>query len=178
MRRSIGRAAVVSVIAASVLSPVVAHSASTLTILPNLGVGPARLGQPRTTAVTYLKRYTPLAASGRDARYVGQTVYYYYFGRRLGNGRFPLEVYAKPLYGTTRVFIFQINSAQVGASPCLTAKGIKVGSTESALRRAYGSALRRRAGSAGWVVYSMGSGASTDFWVRYGKVQKILIRRY
>ncbi|MBA4370928.1 MAG: hypothetical protein C0418_05045, partial [Coriobacteriaceae bacterium] len=61
--------------------PASAHAA-TLYIKPSTGIGPVTLGMKTGTAVSYMRAQVPLAASGRDTRYSGQTVYYYFFGRK------------------------------------------------------------------------------------------------
>lgn len=155
--------------------PATAHAA-TLYIKPSTGIGPVTLGMKTRTAVSYMRALVPLSASGRDTRYAGQTVYYYFFGKKLGTGRYQLEMYAKPYSGVSRIFLFQVNSAYTGSRVCATTKGIRVGSTESALKAAYPTATRAT-GSAGWYVYTLGDVRPTKFWVRYGKVQKITLQQ-
>ncbi len=100
----------------------------------------------------------------------GQDAYYYYFGTRLANKHYPVEMYSNK---SPRVFMFEINSPSV-----VTTKGIRVGSTEAQLRRAY--ALTRRAATASYYIYSSGGMQNrTEFYVSRStkKVIRVLISR-
>jgi hypothetical protein len=131
----------------------------------NAGVGAASLGNRDSVARRALGR----CVSGVDTSYEKQTVYYFYFGKRMRNKKYPLEMYSNRSH---RVFTFVVNSPSYA-----TAKGIGVGSRERTLTRAYGSALRH-AKSSVYTRYYLGGRTGTDFWVRNGAVTQIVIRTY
>lgn len=137
-----------------------------VTIVENAGVGRARLGMSDSTCASRLGR---VVKKGRDSSYENQVVYYFCFGRRLSSGAYPLVMYSNRSH---RVFSFVVNS-----SGYVTRRGIRVSSTESALRRAYGSKLRRYRGSV-YTRYTLGSRPGTDFYVKGGRVRKIVVRTY
>ena len=138
-----------------------------VTIYCNAGVGRARLNMYDRTAASYLgARY-----AGRDRSYANQVVYKYVRGSRLSNGHYPLEIYSNKYH---KVFTFSMNTNAYATYR----KAIRVGSSEYALRRAYGSSLRRYPTSV-YIRYSMGTrSGGTDFWVRGGRVKQIVVRKY
>jgi hypothetical protein len=154
---------------------VLAAHAATVPLYPGSGVGGARLGATDTTAVIALKRAFAITRQGRDDNYANQRVYFYYFGKRLAGDHYPVEMYAKRDH---HVFLFEVNSPL-----CATSKGIRVGSTESQLRTAYGSAIRTRTTSSTnpYRMYFSGTTTNrTDYYVRKsdGKIARVLISRY
>ena len=114
-------------------------------------------------------------AKGVDRDYPGQTVYYYVFGRKLANGKYPLEVNSNKYH---RVFAFTCNTSNYD-----TAKGVHVGVTESFLKKQYGSALRRYPTRV-YTRYALGGRSGTDFYCRYVsravgyRVVQIIVRSY
>jgi hypothetical protein len=124
-----------------------------VTVLEGKGVGKARLGMTDTTAAKYLGKHQPIR---KDTDYGSRVVYVIYFGTKSG-GRFPLEMLSKANH---KVFMFTCN-----ASKYVTSKGVKVGSTESALKAAYGSKLKRVAQSI-YNRYTLGTHPYTRFWVK------------
>jgi len=156
--------------------------AATVMLYPGAGVGGARLGARDSTAVAALKKSIPLKRSAIDNNYAGQKVYEYFFGnriytyrngKRVDTGNYPVEMYANKLH---RVFIFEIN-----ASTVVTSKGIRIGSTEAQLKRAYGTALKRPRITPTYYIYSSGGASNrTDFYVSKStrKITRVLISRY
>jgi hypothetical protein len=133
-------------------------------IRENWGVSNAKLGMTDSAAIRVLGRP---ARSGRDTSYARQVVYYFYWGRRMSNGKYPLQMYSR---GNRIVFTFICNS-----NAYATAKGIKVGSLEKTLTKAYGAALKRYRGSV-YTRYALGGRTGTDFYVRRGVVTQIVVR--
>lgn len=154
---------VASVLAASLLVP--STSLAATMIVENRGVGGARLGQRDAKAARGIGR---VVRKKRDNSYENQVVWVYYFGRRVG------RAYAVQMYSNKRhiVFAFVING-----SGYRTRKGIGVGSTESRLQSAYGSALRTYPGPV-YTRYALGGRPGTDFYVKSGRVVRIMIRSY
>jgi len=132
----------------------------------NQGVGPARMGMLDSAVIRIFGRPT---ARGIDRDYPGQTVYYYYWGRKMANGKYPLEVNSRANH---RVFAFTCMSSWY-----VSAAGIRVGSTESSLGRAYGAALRRYPNRV-YTRYALGGRTGADFYARSGKVTQIIVRTY
>ncbi|MDZ4170199.1 MAG: hypothetical protein U1E26_11195 [Coriobacteriia bacterium] len=128
------------------------------------GVASARLGMRDSTAASKIGKVTK---SYRDRSYAGRVVYRYCFGRKMKNGRYPLEMFSDK---QRKVFQFSANTGSY-----VTTKGIKVGSTENALRKAYGSKLVKRDGSV-YDRYTLGKAPATDFYVKGGKVSSIIVR--
>jgi hypothetical protein len=135
-------------------------------IRENWGVSNAKLGMTDSAAVRILGRP---AKSGRDTSYARQIVYSYCWGKRLRNGKYPLQMYSR---GNRLVFQFTVNS-----NAYVTAKGIKVGSSEASVKKAYGTALKRKKpiGSP-YTTYSLGGRTGTDFIVLRGVVTQIIVR--
>ena len=146
--------------------------AASIPLKPGIGVGEARLGSRDSSAVNSLKRMLALRGSGVDNNYAGQRVYYYRFGARLKNGHYPLEMYAKRSH---IVFMFDVYS-----SIFVTSSGIRVGSTESALRSSIGLDRKPRS-TPTYLIYSTGGRTNhTDYYVSKStlKVYRVLISRY
>lgn len=131
-------------------------AATAITVYESRGVHRARLGQTDRTARSRVG--LRCVRSGRDNNYAGQVVYYFYFGRRVGS-HYEVQMYSKR---NRRVWLFAIYSTRL-----YTSKGVRVGTTESVLRRRYGSALHRRV-SRTYTRYYLGRlrGVGTDFYVR------------
>jgi hypothetical protein len=151
--------------------------AATVTLYPGTGVGGARLGAADSSAVIALKKVLPLKVSRVDNNYAGQRVYEYFFGAPLAHKateapHYPVEMYANKSH---RVFIFEVNSPMF-----VTANGIKVGSTETQLRTAYVSALKKRTTPTYYIYWTGTMSNRTDFYVSRSskKIARILISRY
>jgi hypothetical protein len=155
---------VAAALTASLLVPAAAYGASAK-IYSGTGVKTARLGQRDTTAAARIGR---VVLKKRDTSYAGRVVWVRYFGKKR-NGKYALELYSNK---SRKVFAFVINQ-----NTYVTTRRIRVGSTESALTAAYGSLLSLNAGPV-YNIYTIGGSAGTDFYVRGGKVTKIIVRRY
>lgn len=139
----------------------------------SLGVGYARLS--RTESYNISKLGSP-SYRARDTSYEGQVVYKCGWGTKIPSGKtnaghYRLEMFSKLKDGKRITFAFWCYTSMY-----YTTKNIHVGSTESALRSAYGSALRK--GTTGtYTPYTLNSAYKwrTTFYCRNGKVQKILI---
>lgn len=169
MGRRIHRRALVAVcsLAVSFTLATPVPALATIRIWEGLGIGSARLGYHDSTCIRSLG--IRVARSGRSTEYEGQTVYYAYLGTRLSNGSYPLEIYSN---ASRHVFIFVVNGTGFA-----TGRGVRVGTTEAALRRAYGASLRRVPGSV-YTKYVLGGRKGTDFYVRSGLVRQIMVRTY
>ncbi len=128
----------------------------------NLGVGAARLSKTRTYNIAKLgsRSYTK-----RDTSY-RYVVYLDCWGRKIATGRnrgkYPLHMWSKKAKdGSFRAFQFTCYTASY-----VTSKNIKVGSTASAVRAAYGSALKSRT-TPTYTIYTLNSAYRwrTDFYV-------------
>lgn len=133
------------------------------------GVGTARIGSNDHWAASQLSGTHKYV---RDTRY-SYTVFHWYVGRRMANGKYPIELYSKSDH---RVYRFQVNS---GSYP--TAKGIRVGSSVTAMRNAYPTA-KGPSVSGQYVRYTMTHSVYsfrtyTDFYCRGGKVAYVIVRR-
>lgn len=148
---------------AALLLPSVAGAYSTI-IYVNKGVAGATLGMRDSLAAQKIGR---VVRSGRDSSYTGQTVYYYYFGRRSG-GKYAVEMYSN---SRRKVFTFVVNS-----SLYKTTKGVHVGTAEATLRRLY-PGLRRYPGPV-YTRYAYGGRTGTDFYVRARRITRIVVRTY
>jgi hypothetical protein len=133
------------------------------------GVGGARLGQKYKTAAGKLSK-TYKTVKDKNYSYV---VYHTYVGKRMKNKRYPIELYSR---SNRKVFRFQINS-----SGYKTAKGVKIGSKETAVKSKYptaagpfesGTYTRYRITHK---VYSYKT--YTEFYCKSGKVAFIIVRR-
>lgn len=130
------------------------------------GVGKAKLGMVDKTAMKYLGKHK---AMKRDPAYGSRVVYMVDFGKKHG-GRYALEMLSNANH---RVFMFTCNTATY-----VTAKGIKVGSTESRLKAKYGSRLKRFARPI-YTWYKLGKHPFTQFIVKKKthKVFQIIISK-
>ena len=143
-----------AVVAVFVTTLLVASVAlATVYIYEGKGVGSTRLGWNDHTAAARLSGYHKVV---RDSRY-SYTVYRWYVGRKMSNGKYPVELLSKADH---RVFQFWVNSSSYPTY----GQYVKVGSTESYLRRKY-STERRYPGSV-YTRYRIGSRPFTDFYVR------------
>ncbi len=165
------RLAIAAVLLCTLCAATPTHAA-TVTFYPGRGVAGARLGALDSSAANALKKAFRLSTKGVDNNYAGQRVYYYFFGTRLRNKHYPVEMYANRSH---RVFIFEVNTAS-----CVTTKGIRVGSAEAQLKAAYGSALKKRTTPTYYIYWSGGKANRTDFYVSRStkKVSRVLISRY
>jgi hypothetical protein len=147
------------------LAPSVCFGAITGRIYENSGVKAARLGMTDSTAASKIGGKRKFV---RDSSY-DTTVWAYFFGTKSG-GKYPVEMYSK---GKHKVFEFVINCTTLK-----TSNGSRVGTAESTLVARYGSRLTKTVGPV-YTDYHMGtSSGRTDFYVRNGKVQQIVIVRY
>ena len=127
----------------------------------------SKLGKPRKS---YVNQQYKIAGKTR-------TVYVYCWGNCLDGSdgedkRYPLKMYAlKSADGSKTTF----NFTSYRGYP--TTKGIAVGSSEGALKKAYGSALRKLAETSTYRYYRLGSGPYTEFAVRGGRVFSITVRK-
>ncbi|MBF2052228.1 MAG: hypothetical protein IGS03_02045 [Candidatus Sericytochromatia bacterium] len=112
----------------------------------------------------------PLSKSGKDTEYEGQTVYYYFYGKPDANNSYPLQVYSDV---KGKVFIFEVNSPQF-----VLPSGLKIGSSEADLLKAYGNKLKKQKRGSIYIKYSLGDRKGTDFYVKNQKITQILIRSY
>ena len=128
------------------------------------GVGRARLGQIDTRAAVYLGKNSGLQ---RDPNYGSRVVYVMGFGKKSG-GRYPCEMLSDSMH---RVFQFSFNSPAY-----VTAKGIKVGSSESQLTADYSGMKRNHTPK--FNHYIWGKRPYTDFWVLNSnqRVYQIIVR--
>ena len=164
---------VLAVASAIVFSTVGTASAATSklnTIYISAGVYRARLGTTDGTAQTRVGLH--LAKSGKDNNYQGQVVYYHFFGKKRAGG-YDVEMYSNK---SRIVWLFAIFG-----STLKTTKGIHVGSTEAALKHAYGRALSKSVGDI-YTTYWLGTRAhkGTDFYVRNSthKITEIDVRNW
>jgi hypothetical protein len=140
-----------------------------------LGVGTARLTFTQSVNVSRLGART---YRGRDTSY-SYTVYKDGWGRRiptgsLNAGKYPLEMYSRYKYG--RVITFAFFCYTNAYATYKNGYRISVGTTESALKAAYGTALRK--GSTGvYTPYTLNYRYTwrTTFYCKNGRVAKILI---
>lgn len=152
----------------------IAHAApvqSPIAFQPDKGVANALLGQADSQVVAALNKLlgTKPAVSGRDDDYEGQVVYYFYYGAKDKNNSHPLQVYSDAKH---KVFIFEINSSRF-----VTSQGIKVGSSEAQLKKAYPHIKKQPRGGL-YAIFSLGGRKGADFYVKQGLVTQILIRDY
>jgi hypothetical protein len=152
-------------ISAAVLAALTAASlASAAIIHEGKGPGQARLGQIDTSAALFLGKHTGLQ---RDPNYGSRVVYAVDFGTRKA-GRYPCEMLSDSAH---RVFQFAFNSPVY-----VTARGIKVGSSEAALTAAYGGLKRTHTPK--FDHYVWGKRPYTDFWVLNStqRVYQVIVR--
>jgi hypothetical protein len=183
VKRLASRRAPIAVVLATVLalsSVAPAFAATTIYVtgkyVTSLGVGNARLMKARSTNISILgkRSYT-----GKDTSYA-YTVYLDCWGAKLTSGRnkgkYPLHMWSKSKDGVFKTFQFTCYNANY-----VTTKGIKVGSTGTQLKSAYGSALKSRV-TPTYVIYTLNSAYKwkTDFYfprsgTGVGKVSQINI---
>jgi hypothetical protein len=152
-------------VCAAVLAALTAASLAGAAIIhEGKGPGQARLGQIDTSAALLLGKHGGLQ---RDPNYGSRVVYVVDFGTKKA-GRFPCEMLSDSAH---RVFQFAFNSPAY-----VTAKGIKVGSSEAALTAAY-SGLRRTH-TPKFDHYVWGKRPYTDFWVLNStrRVYQVIVR--
>ncbi len=166
MTRSYGTVLICSVALALGLAPA-AHA--TVKVYEGKGVGSARLGRSVTYNLSKLGKpaKTVVDRQYRMADGSTRTVYIHSFGKSMGGGRYPLIMYSNRAKTTFNLTVY--------SSGYVTTKGIRVGSTETALRTSYPTAKRRR--GAVYTRYVVGAGPATEFWVRSGKVYSVTVRR-
>ncbi len=141
-------------------------AAGKLVIHVNKGIGGATLGMKEKDAV---KAIGKPSKTGKDSEYEGRVVYFDKYGKANKNGEYPLEIYCDT---HRKVFMFAVNSSSYP-----TDEGIKVGSTEAALKKAYGKKLKSRK-SRVYTRYWLGDKTGTDFYVKSGKVTQIIVHSY
>lgn len=141
--------------------------------VPGQSVAQVNLGTQDTMGIAQLSKTLGQkpAVSGKDTEYEGQTVYYYYFGKKdPANNNYPLQVYSDVKH---KIFIFEINSPDFA-----TPEGIQIGASEADLLKTYGSKLKKLQRGAIYLKYSLGGRKGTDFYVKNHKVSQILVRDY
>jgi hypothetical protein len=141
-------------------------AAGKLIIHVNKGIGKATLGMTQAAAI---KTIGKASKTGKDSEYEGRVVYFAYYGKANAKGEYPLEVYSDT---KKKVFLFEMNSP---AYP--TDAGIKIGSKEADLKKAYGKKLTCKKGRL-YTNYTLGGKTGTDFFVKKGLVTQILVRSY
>jgi hypothetical protein len=159
-----------STLVVALLVPAVALA--TTYIYLGKGVGKAYLGQNAHSAATILS--PGYHFSKKDTNY-SYTVYHWYVGKKMSNGRYPIELYAR---SDRRVYRFQINSSSYP-----TVKGVRVGSvgTATALRAKYPS-IKGPYTSGTYKRYQLRHTSYTpdrftEFYCRNGKVAYIIVRK-
>ena len=163
------------IIAATALTLAVAASALASTVVPvylGVGIDGAHLGMRDVTAARHIEKFARLTASGLDRSFPKKRVVYAYgFGLRMRSGMFPLRMFANQ---RRTVFAFEVNTGAYR-----TLKGIRVGSSEIALVRAYGRALiLKNLGASKSYTIKGGNRTLTQFWVRAGTVFRIGVSSY
>jgi hypothetical protein len=167
-RMSVLKRTVLVVVLAAIVTMLAAPAAqATVRIYVGKGVGKARLGMVDTTAMKYLGSHQPMRG---DTDYNSRVVYVVDFGKK-SSGRYALEMLSNKSH---KVFQFACNRAKY-----VTAKGIKVGSTESLLKSKYGSKLKRNATQAIYTRYTLGKHPYTRFWVKKStaRVYQIIVAK-
>lgn len=161
MRRRFGLLLFSGLLVALILA--VIASAATV-IHEGKGPGRARLGQVDSKAAGFLGKHTGLQ---RDPNYGSRVVYVMGFGEKKA-GRYPCEMLSDSAH---KVFQFSFN-----APVYVTAKGIKVGSSETQLTAAYPG--MRRNHTPKFNHYISGKRPYTDFWVlnTTKRVYQIIVR--
>ncbi|MGA9761060.1 MAG: hypothetical protein WBQ14_01375 [Gaiellaceae bacterium] len=152
------------VVFAALVALAVSSVASATVIREGKGAGQARLGQIDTSVASLLGKHTGLQ---RDPNYGSRVVYVMDFGKKKA-GRYPCEMLSN---STHHVFQFAFNSPAY-----VTARGIKVGSSEAALTAAYSG--MKRAHTPKFDHYILGKRPYTDFWVLNStrRVYQIIVR--
>jgi hypothetical protein len=149
-------------------APTASFAAITGRIVENVGIKTAKLGLLDSTDAHRIggsyKR-----VKNTDYQGVGLTVYEFYFGSRLANKKYPVEMYSKSNH---RVYAFIIYTTKL-----VTKNGTHVGTAESTLKSRYGPKLKSLPTSVYTDYYMTSSTGRTDFWVKAGKVHHIVIAR-
>ncbi|MBI4733868.1 MAG: hypothetical protein HY779_03485, partial [Rubrobacteridae bacterium] len=130
--------------------------------------GTAALGTTQDKAVKAIG--TKPTKTGKDTEYEGRIVYFAKYGKPNKSNEYPLEVYSETKKKI--VFMFIMNSTSYA-----TDEGIKVGSKEAALTKAYGKKLTSKK-SRLYTKYSLGTKTGTDFYVKKGLVTQIVVRKF
>lgn len=133
------------------------------------GIGGVELGMGMQKALPLFGSLKPVA-SGIDDQYEGQVVYYYYFLGKDKDNNYGLEIYTDK---KKKIFMFVINSPSF-----ITKEGIKVGSAEAELVKAYGKDMKKKKQGGIYIKYSLGGKKGTDFYVKDGVVTQIIVRDY
>jgi hypothetical protein len=171
-----------TVLALSAVAPAVAATTIYVTgkYAKYLGVSTARLTYSRSVNVSRLGKRS---YSGKDSSY-DYVVYLDCWGGKLTSGRnkgkYPLQMWSKKAKdGVVRCFQFTCFNGNY-----VTTKGVKVGSSDLAVRHAYGTALKKST-QPGWTVYTLNSAYRwrTQFYLPKsgpgaGKVTQIVIVTY
>lgn len=140
-----------------------------VTIQEGRGIARTRLGQDGDYIASKL---SGVRRKVKDTRY-SYVVWHWYVGKKMSNGRYPVELYAKR---DEKVFRYQVNSAAF-----VTSKGVKVGVTEKYMRSRYSNEKgpytsgRYRRYTIRHKIFSFYT--YTDFYCRSGRVNYIIIRR-
>lgn len=137
------------------------------------GVGGARLNMTDHTAARRIG-ISRTAGPTRDANYAGRAVWIWSFGRKMGDGRYPVRMYAYD-NSTDTVFHFTVNS-----SAYKTTNGVGVGSSAATVKSKLPIAQTIR-GSV-YTIYRVkykGGKPFSDFYVKRstGKVHHVDIYR-
>lgn len=151
--------------ATTLVALVIVSTAVAATVIhEDKGPGRARLGQIDTGAALFLGKHTGLQ---RDTNYGSRVVYLMSFGTKKA-GRYACEMLSNSNH---RVFQFSFNSPAY-----VTAKGIKVGSSESQLTAVYAGMKRNH--TTKFNHYILGKRPYTDFWVLNSsqRVYQIIVR--
>ena len=133
------------------------------------GISGVELGMNIQKALRLFGSLKPVA-SGVDDQYEGQVVYYYYFFGKDKDNNYGLEIYTDK---KKKIFMFVINLPLF-----ITKEGIKVGSAEAELVKAYGKDMKKKKQGGIYIKYSMGGKKGTDFYVKDGVVTQIIVRDY
>ncbi len=138
-------------------------------IEPSRGISGVELGMSIQKALPLFGSLKPVA-SGVDDQYEGQIVYYYYFFGKDKDNNYGLEIYTDR---KKKIFMFVINSPSF-----ITKEGIKVGSAETELQKAFKEKLKKKKQGDIYIKYSLGGKKGTDFYVKGGVVTQIIVRDY
>jgi hypothetical protein len=144
-----------------------ATGATKLVIHINKGIGTATLGMTQVSAEKAIG--SKPSKTGKDSEYEGRVVYYSKFGKANKDGTYPIEITSD---SKKKVFMFAFNS-----SVYATDEGIKIGSAESALTKAYGKKLGSKKSRVN-THYWLGGKTGTDFYAKNGKVTGIIVRNF
>ena len=170
LRKSFARLVFMAVLFFSVQSIRAENKAGLFPVIePSRGISGAALGMSIKKALPLFGSLKPVA-SGVDDQYEGQIVYYYFFLNKDKDNNYGLEIYTDK---KKKIFMFVINSPSF-----MTKEGIKVGSAEAELVKAFGKQLKRKKQGDIYIKYSLGGKKGTDFYVKDGVVTQIIVRDY